>query len=302
MQEARPVDRRELAHRPQFDAQMEQRLPLRILLAEDNAINQQVALSFLGRLGYRADVDANGMEVLQSVRRQPYDVVLMDVHMPEMDGLEATRRIRRLSPAELAAGAQPHIVAMTAGAMREDREACMAAGMDDYVAKPIQVGELVAALSRCRPLLAHPRLAETAPPTRAEPTLTPAPFKILDPGALKQLRATLGRQADRMLPELIERFRQDADRLLAQARKALEQKQADDLYRAAHSLKSTSATFGAASASAVARELERLSRDGVLEGAAGLISRVETELVKAQAALEAALCVADRAADQAGER
>jgi CheY-like chemotaxis protein len=148
-EEARPVQRQEVVAKPQFDAQMGQRLPLRILLAEDNAINQQVALSFLERLGYRADVAANGLEVLLSLRRQPYDVVLMDVQMPEMDGLEATRRIRQ----EFAAEAQPRIVAMTAGAMQEDREACLAAGMEDYISKPVQVGELVTALSKCQPRL-----------------------------------------------------------------------------------------------------------------------------------------------------
>jgi signal transduction histidine kinase/DNA-binding response OmpR family regulator/HPt (histidine-containing phosphotransfer) domain-containing protein len=304
--EARSIDRREVARRPQFDAQMGRRLPLRILLAEDNAINQQVALSFLARLGYRADVAANGLEVLQSLRRQPYDVVLMDVHMPEMDGLEATRRIRRLSPSQFAAQTQPHIVAMTADAMQEDREACLAAGMEDYISKPIQVQELVAALSKCQPRLAKPRLAKQGPQGRtealeapaAEAMLTAVPTKVLDPGALKQLRATLGKQADGMLPGLIEQFYQDADRLLDQARQALEQERADDLRRAAHSLKSTGATFGALALSAVARELESLARDGVLEGAAGLIARAETEFVKAKGALESARHIAGGTGDQ----
>ena len=304
-EEVQPVQKEEVAAQPQFDAQMGQRLPLRILLAEDNAINQQVALSFLERLGYRADVAANGLEVLQSLRRQPYDVVLMDVNMPEMDGLEATRRIRQ----ELAAEAQPRIVAVTADAMREDREACLAAGMEDYISKPIQVGELVTALSKCQPRLAveaHPfdyaqdrpfdslRTGLRTPPKRsediegpaAEAPVTATPPKVLDPGALKQLRATLGKQADRMLPGLIERFYQDVDRLLSEARQALEQGEAADLRRAAHTLKSTSATFGAMALSEVARELEYMARDGVLEGAAGLIAQAEAECVKAKAALE----------------
>ena len=129
-----------------FDAEMGQRLPLRILMAEDNVINQQVALSFLERLGYRADVAANGVEAIRAVERQPYDVVFMDVQMPEMDGLEATRQIC----ARWAAGERPRIVAMTANALAEDREACLAAGMDDYLAKPIRVEELVAALACCQ--------------------------------------------------------------------------------------------------------------------------------------------------------
>ena len=107
---------------------------LRILLAEDNAVNQKVALRLLDQLGYRADVASNGLEALEALERQPYDVVLMDVQMPELDGLDASRRICERWPAE----ARPRIIAMTANAMPEDREACFAAGMDDYVAKPIR--------------------------------------------------------------------------------------------------------------------------------------------------------------------
>ncbi|MCP4544546.1 MAG: GAF domain-containing protein [Chloroflexi bacterium] len=132
--------------RQQFDLEMGQRFPLRILLAEDNAINQKLALRLLERMGYRADVAGNGLEAVQAVQRQPYDMILMDVQMPEMDGLEATRRIRQLAPKELGTGKQPRIVAMTANAMKEDREQCLAAGMDDYVSKPIRVEELVNAL------------------------------------------------------------------------------------------------------------------------------------------------------------
>jgi CheY-like chemotaxis protein len=124
--------------------------PLRILLAEDNAVNQKLALRLLERLGYQADVAWNGVEVLEALERQPYDVVLMDVQMPELDGLDATRRIRESRPPE----AQPRIVAMTANAMREDRDACFAAGMDDYVAKPISPDTLAEALARARPLAA----------------------------------------------------------------------------------------------------------------------------------------------------
>ncbi len=130
---------------PTFDAEMGVRQPLRILLAEDNVVNQKLALRLLERLGYRADVAADGVEVLRALERQPYDVVFMDVQMPEMDGLEATRQICE----RWEAGRRPRIIAMTANALAEDREACLEAGMDDYLAKPIRVEELVAALSRC---------------------------------------------------------------------------------------------------------------------------------------------------------
>jgi PAS domain S-box-containing protein len=120
---------------------------LLILLAEDNVVNQKVALRFLERLGYGADVASNGLEALEALERQPYDVVLMDVQMPELDGLAASRRICERWPPE----DRPRIIAMTANAMPEDREACLAAGMDDYVAKPIRPDELAEALSRVRP-------------------------------------------------------------------------------------------------------------------------------------------------------
>ncbi len=127
-------------------AELAERSPLRILLAEDNAVNQKLALRLLAQLGYRADVAGNGLEVIAALERQPYDVVLMDVQMPELDGLEATRRIRT----QWVPPASPRIIAMTANAMHGDREACLAAGMDDYVSKPIRMHDLLAALQRSR--------------------------------------------------------------------------------------------------------------------------------------------------------
>ena len=118
--------------------------PLRILLAEDNAVNVKLAHRLLERIGYTADVAENGFEVLDAVEREPYDVILMDVQMPEMDGLEASRRIVARWPN----GGRPRIIAMTANAMQGDREECLAAGMDDYVTKPIRVDALVEALNQ----------------------------------------------------------------------------------------------------------------------------------------------------------
>jgi signal transduction histidine kinase/DNA-binding response OmpR family regulator len=125
-----------------IDPTMAERHPLRILLAEDNVVNQKLALRILQRMGYRADLASNGIEALESIQRQAYDVVLMDVQMPEMDGLEATRRIVARWPT-----GRPRIIAMTANAMQGDRDMCLAAGMDDYITKPIRVERLVEALS-----------------------------------------------------------------------------------------------------------------------------------------------------------
>jgi signal transduction histidine kinase/CheY-like chemotaxis protein len=128
----------------QFDPQMAKNHPLKILLAEDNVVNQKLALRLLERLGYRPDVVADGLEVLEALKRQPYDLIFMDVQMPEMDGLEATRQIR-------AQGLDVHIIAMTANAMQGDREDCLTAGMNDYVSKPVQVNELMTALKKAKP-------------------------------------------------------------------------------------------------------------------------------------------------------
>jgi CheY-like chemotaxis protein len=129
--------------RPIIDPELGKRYPLRILLAEDNQVNQKLALRMLEQMGYRADIASNGLEAVESIERQTYDVILMDVQMPDVDGLDATRLIRRL-----AGIAQPHIIAMTANAMEGDREICLAAGMNDYISKPIRVIELVQALMK----------------------------------------------------------------------------------------------------------------------------------------------------------
>ena len=129
--------------KPSLDPALAARHPLRILLAEDNLVNQKLALRLLQQMGYRADLAGNGLEAVACVARQPYDVVLMDVQMPEMDGLEAARQITSTWPA----GRRPRSVAMTANAMHGDREECLRAGMDDYMTKPIRVDRLVEALT-----------------------------------------------------------------------------------------------------------------------------------------------------------
>jgi len=129
--------------KPQIDPQMASRHPLRILLAEDNVVNQKLAMRLLQQMGYRADLASNGIEAVESVQRQTYDVVLMDVQMPELDGLDATRQICAM----IDRAKRPRIVAMTANAMQGDREMCLEAGMDDYLTKPIRVDRLVEALN-----------------------------------------------------------------------------------------------------------------------------------------------------------
>ncbi len=141
-----------------YDVEFATRLPLKILIAEDNIVNQKVATQTLQRLGYRADVVSNGREALEAVARQHYDVVLMDMQMPVMDGLESSRQIcQRWQPDR-----RPRLIALTANAMRGDRDACLEAGMDDYISKPIRLDELTEALKRSAPRRSQAELEQEA--------------------------------------------------------------------------------------------------------------------------------------------
>ncbi len=241
---------------------------LRILLAEDNAVNQKVALRLLERLGYGADVASNGLEALEALERRPYDVVLMDVQMPELDGLDASRRICERWPAET----RPRIIAMTANALPEDREACFAAGMDDYVAKPIRPDELAQALSRARPL------------GKEEDEMSSDEGVSLDAAAHERLRELGG---DDFLAEVIDTFLADAPALLATLRRSLGEEDADELRRAAHTLKSNGATLGAEGFTQLCRELEERARSRELDRAGELVDRIEREYGALEEALAA---------------
>jgi CheY-like chemotaxis protein len=135
---------RQQARTDRWDATLGERQPLHILMAEDNRVNQKVIHGMLARCGYRADTAGNGLEVLDALRRQRYDVVLMDVQMPEMDGEEATNAIRQEFPADQ----QPYIIAMTANAFEDQRQQYLTVGMDDYISKPVDPARLVEALER----------------------------------------------------------------------------------------------------------------------------------------------------------
>jgi CheY-like chemotaxis protein len=279
---------REARDEPQFDAHMGQHWPLRILLAEDNVTNQKLALRLLARMGYQADVAANGLEVIDAVERQAYDVVLMDVQMPEMDGLEATRHIRHKLPE----AQQPHVIAMTANAMQGDREMCLAAGMDDYVSKPIRIEQLVGALSKSRPLEGNQegeqqmvKIEDGSPPPSA--SLDPAPdAAVLDPAALANLLAVVGGEFD-YLVELIDSFLEEAPQLLAELQQFVAGGDAAGVRRVAHSLKSNGTDFGATTFSDLCKELEMMGKSGTLDGVADLASQVVAEYEKVEIALRA---------------
>jgi len=267
-----------------FDREMGRRHPLRILLAEDNPTNQILAREVLGRLGYGVDIAGNGLEVLEALQRQPYDVIFMDVQMPEMDGLDATREIRR----RFAAADQPRIIALTAGAMEEDRRKCLAIGMDDYLSKPLLLPDLIGALLRSSLRQAPSRQVESSPPGAPAPAgdVSGGELPVLNPSVLKKLRETLGPRAEQTLPLLVNQFFRDGSNLLAAQRLALAEGRAGDLCRAAHTLKSNAATFGTMALWAVEKELERLTKPGTLTGAEPLIRKGEEEFARAKAEIE----------------
>ena len=227
----------------------------RILLAEDNLNNQKVARLSLERLGFRADVVSTGLEAVDAVRRSAYDIVLMDMHMPELDGIDATRRIRADSSSH-----QPYIIAVTANATIADREACIEAGMNAYISKPYRLRDLR------RVLVAYNRIrAEREATARSEATGAGAVdlSRALDPRALEELIELLGDDPAE-LGGFIDQFLPGISELLDELRSAA---QADDVtaaHLAAHTLKSNCATLGAAELRTLAAAIEESSAEGSL--------------------------------------
>ena len=243
---------------------MAQTKPLRILLAEDNLVNQKVALKVLELFGYRADVAANGLEVLEAFQRQDYDVVLMDVQMPEMSGEEATRYLRDFLPAHH----QPHIIALTANAMQGDRERFLAAGMDDYISKPMRSEQLRQALLNA----AHDHT--TGNKTQLAET---TPGSTLDQDTLKQFIEEFGEGGMDTLLELIGIFLEEAPQDMQKMKDALEAQDAEKLRVAAHTLKGSSAYLGAVAFNKICKDLELAARQNQLTAVPGLLQQAQTE-------------------------
>ncbi|MEZ4361087.1 MAG: response regulator [Kofleriaceae bacterium] len=265
----------------ELESTMAARLPLRVLLAEDNAVNQKVALLTLGRLGYRADVAGNGLEVLQALERQPYDVILMDVQMPELDGLEASKRIRQASSSPEI----PRIIAMTANAMQGDREACLAAGMNDYISKPVRINELVKALERSALASPRRRAMATSWPGAVD---APAPpiTDVVDRSVLEELQADLGEHNPSLIADLIDLYLTDTPPLLAKLRSAMSDGSSDVVYRAAHTLKASSANLGARPLVSYCETLESLARSNRLADGGEPMSHLERLYAHVERALQ----------------
>ena len=247
--------------------------PARILLAEDNPVNQIVAREMLTSVGCRVDVASDGKEVLEMLEIFPYDAVFMDCQMPEMDGYEATRAIRQKEGED-----RIPIIAMTANAMLGDRERCFEAGMDDYIAKPAKLEEVVNKLQRWL----EGRVQVQAAPSESER----ASQGPLDLSRLESLAALQKMSGSDLIGELAAQFFSDTLRRLSAIREALEGENAEELERVAHSLKGSSGNLGAWRMQELCEELEQRGRKGETGLAGDLLAELEKEYARVKNALE----------------
>ncbi len=296
---------------PDHDSPLAKHLPLTILLAEDNVINQQLALAVLETMGYQADVVTTGAEAVVAFQNHSYDLILMDVQMPELDGLEATRMIRQYEREQsVPPNFHIQIVAMTANAMSGDRELCLAAGMDDYVSKPILIEEVRRVLERCGQLVALRRslinarsesasasdpLGQTssnlpslspaeAPPVTVDPGTDVTSFPangskidsevqpIIDRGPINRLREVNPALVQQVLSSFLQG---EALRLFNLIRESANNEDFKLLERSAHTLKSTSAMFGAYQLSQICQEIEVSAKQHAVDSIPVLLQQLE---------------------------
>ena len=243
--------------------------PLKILLAEDNLVNQKLALGLLGNKGHQVSVAGNGKQALEMLETGEYDLVLMDVQMPEMDGLEATRQIRAR---EMITGAHIQIIAMTAHAMKGDRELCIEAGMDDYLSKPIRINELT---SRLITLFGSPTY--DADELSAEQNSVSIDWS-------DAIDAAGGDES--LLKEIIQAFLGDLPRLREATRQAADSQDANALQKAAHELKGSLLFLNVRRPIEQAESIESLAAGGDLSNVNPALSAMETEITVLSKALK----------------
>ena len=248
---------------------------LRILLVEDHPVNQKVAIGKLLQMGYEAFPCANGLEALKAIERIPYDVILMDCEMPEMDGYSATREIRRRAAEKAGNNRSIYIIAMTADAMAGTRERCFQAGMDDYVSKPVTSGELKAAIDRG---LAHFKGGHRISENSQESL-------VLEEEMLDELRPLRAENGASQFLALVDMFLEDTPRLLTELSEAMASGNTSEVVAISHKLKSAAGYFGARQMSVSCHQLKELGRSGRIEFGAGLMQRLEREFVLVRAKL-----------------
>ncbi|MDJ0708254.1 MAG: response regulator [Leptolyngbyaceae cyanobacterium MO_188.B28] len=295
------IQKSTLDHPACLDSALAQKHPLRILVAEDNLVNQQLACQWLGKMGYRPDMVGNGYEAIDALKRQPYDVILMDVHMPEMDGLTATTKICE----QWSEGERPQIIALTANAMKGDRERCLAAGMNNYISKPIKIEELVSVLKQAQPLsvgqsalqsqqldpmdamdaIAVPLAANEVEPERQPVALSSQRNDSpLDRAMLEPTLIALGGVESEAFSTLQQVFLTQAPTLVTQIVQAIQTNDHEQLEQSAHTLKSSSAAFGGVVLGNLCQALEKSAR----QKASVALERID-ELTSAFAAFKTAL-------------
>ena len=278
--------------------------PLRILLVEDNPANQKLATYILQDRGHLVEIAADGQEAVYLTEQNRYDVILMDVQMPRLSGLEATVQIRQR---EAGTGVHLPIVGLTANAMQGAREECLAAGMDDYLAKPVRQRELLAGLERLEPRQqpAGPAALPQGPGPAAGPPAAPAApaapagavgaagetdpdrdAPVFDPVALGALEI-LEQQGSLSLVSLVDEYVSSGRKNIAGMRRAIEQRQAADLRREAHTLKGSSRFVGTHRLATLCQRLEERARRGEFAGAESLLDGIEAAFAAACRALRA---------------
>jgi len=301
-----------------YDSEFGKRHPLHILIAEDNLVNQKVAISILEKIGYRVDMVSNGLEVLDALHRQSYDVILMDGQMPEKDGVEATIEIRKNWPVEQ----QPRIIAMTANAMQGDRERYLAVGMDDYVSKPIRIEDLVRALTECRPLDNHARdqsgwarfagagevqevkfkslvsldrmpeqAASSLPAETSENNDKPIleVDRAVDPKVLMEFQEMMGEDGPELVKNLVNLYLADVPNLIGELQKSILSGNTELLDRTAHTLKGNSNQMGAFPLADLSYKLEKTGKAKSIEGGDVLTEMIEAEFARVRSELSSFL-------------
>lgn len=253
---------------------------LRILVAEDNSINQKVAVRMLQQLGYRADVAGNGLEAVEAVSRIAYDIIFMDCQMPEMDGFEATAKIRKLD------GAAMHttIIAMTANALQGDRERCLAAGMDDYISKPITRVDLASAILRAEPGIR----AAKQPPLKSNHHRT-----LCDDSALRELQALSTAEEPNILEELLAMFVRETPVRISRIREAVGKHDLKGIIQMAHLLKGTCKQFGLNEMVRLCQDLEDIRELGALDEIELRIAALEAVFIETRSLLESTYSLAE---------
>lgn len=260
---------------------------LKILLVEDNESNQLLMMRILGRFGYSAVLARNGIEAVEKVKREDYDVVLMDIHMPEMDGVTAARIIRQ----QMQGAKQPYIIAITAESSAGEREKYLAAGIDECLSKPFSVERLIDLLrriesrSRISPQLAKSEANQQTPAMR----VTATDHQVVDLRVLDEFRTMMGEEGDQAVKTLIALFLRDSEELWKQMIEHTQKKEFDDLKRAAHTLKGNANQVGASALAQYCRQLEDAAKQENQNVAITILRLIRSELAAAKNFLQAYL-------------